>query len=157
MKLSLAILLGISAFARVETAFAVLGESESSIEHVRTKFQASGSASTKLSKTVSNLTYHELYANGIYVREYVGQSGLVYAVTWQGMSQPELSVLLGSHFNEFAAAEKQRKVVKGYREAASTTTTSEIVVMRAGHMRDVRGKAFIPDQLPSGVRPEDLE
>ena len=51
-------------------------------------------SATAVPYTVSEATL----TDGTLVREYVGQSGVVFAVSWHGPHTPDLSSLLGSYF-----------------------------------------------------------
>ena len=133
------------------SALATLGESESSVADVKTRL--SGKARVQ---SLEKFKVHEITITGVVIREYVGSDGRVFAVAWRGMRQPDLEPLLGTYTNEFRAADRQRPERRGLREPVSTKT-SQIIVHRSGHMRDIRGLAYLPDRLPAGVALEDLE
>jgi hypothetical protein len=38
-----------------------------------------------------------------------------------------------------------------------TLTSANIVVEKEGHMRDVKGRAYLPSAIPDGVTLEDLQ
>jgi Protein of unknown function (DUF2844) len=90
---------------------------------------------------------------GVTVNEYLSSSGTVFAVSWRGPRPPDLSQLLGQYFAEYqtaaAAPHRQRRhlVVK----------TQELVVETGGHMRDLRGRAYIPSLLPPDVSTEEIQ
>jgi uncharacterized protein DUF2844 len=89
---------------------------------------------------------------GAMVNEYVSSSGTVFAVSWRGPRPPDLSQLLGSYFSQFQAAaaspdRPQRHLI---------IKTRDLVVEFGGHMRDLRGRAYLPPLLPPNVSPEDI-
>ena len=96
---------------------------------------------------------HELRtASGQTVHEYVTGSGRVFAVAWHGPFHPDLKQLLGSHFEEYRQALQQRAAARG----PATVQLPGLVVQLGGHMRDFVGRAYLPDELPPGVRAEEL-
>jgi uncharacterized protein DUF2844 len=96
---------------------------------------------------------HELQTpSGVAVREFVSPSGKVFAVAWHGPSRPDLKQLLGSHFEEYRQALQARSSRRG----PVFIQLPNLVVQLGGHMRDFMGRAYLPDQLPAGVRAEDI-
>ena len=98
---------------------------------------------------------HEALIQGNRVREYSLPHGLIFAVTWRGIAQPDLTALLGSYFQEFKIA--ARKSENESRLTPRPLTSPHLVVERYGHMRDVRGRAYLAKWMPQGLSPEELE
>ena len=88
-------------------------------------------------------------AAGTVVREYVAPGGQVFAVSWRGPTRPDLRSLLGEHFAEFERA--SRSSARGRRPLV--VRTDQLVVETGGHVRDLRGRAYLPALLPEGVSP----
>ena len=88
--------------------------------------------------------------NGLTVREYAAPSGAIFGVAWQGRRPPNLSVLLGSYYHEYASASALKRHADLHH--AVTTGPNSIVVM-GGHMGHVVGRAYVPSLVPSGVDP----
>jgi len=87
------------------------------------------------------------------VREYVSSaSGQVFAVTWQGPFMPDLKQVLGDHFATFVESTGQERIGRGH----ALVSRPEVVIHSGGHMRSFTGKAYLPGQLPEGVRIEDI-
>ena len=103
----------------------------------------------------SAYSVHELDSpNGQVIREYAAPSGKIFAVTWHGSWAPDLRHLLGSHFAEF-----QQALQSSNGRAAHGPLFVEqgnLVVELGGHMRDFVGRAYLSDQLPAGVRAEEI-
>jgi len=97
---------------------------------------------------------HEINSNGNRIREYVSPDNKVFAVTWRGISQPDLSVLFGDYYEDFKKAAARQK--RHRRGEIKVVRTKKIVVEKSGHMRDVRGKAYIPTLFPNGVSAVDI-
>lgn len=95
-------------------------------------------------------TLHEIQApTGHVVREYAAADGTVFGVAWAGPTLPDLRQLLGErYFAEFrqAAAARQR-----HGRGPVLVETPELVFQQTGHLRDFRGRAYLPGLLPSGV------
>jgi Protein of unknown function (DUF2844) len=96
---------------------------------------------------------HDLQtASAVAVREYVSPSGKVFAVTWHGSASPDLRQLLGTHFEEFRQALQSRPPGHG----PVAIRVSGMVVQLGGHMRDFVGRAYLTDEMPAGVRAEEI-
>jgi hypothetical protein len=100
---------------------------------------------------------YSIYTNqvgGNQIKEYVSTTNVIFAVTWAGLSHPDLSIVLGSYWTEYSKSVK-KEATKGNRRS-SKVSTANIVVQKNGHMRQVTGKAYIPALLPSGVSANDI-
>jgi hypothetical protein len=143
-------------------AFATLGESAQSIAadqrilggQVQTIGQQQFEAEERLQPSSPNsYTVDQISTPaGVTVNEYLSASGTVFAVSWRGPRPPDLSQLLGSYFTEYqtAAAEPHRQ------RRHLVLKTQELVVETGGHMRDLRGRAYIPSLLPPNVSTEEI-
>jgi hypothetical protein len=133
-------------------ASASLGGDLSSVHDDQMKMQGS-------LRMTSNNSYnvHEITAsNGIVVREFVSLSGNVFGVAWQGPSHPDLRQVLGSNYDQFTQAVKaQRAQRRGH--GPLLIQQPGLVVQMSGHMRALMGKAYLPQSLPAGVRPEVIQ
>jgi hypothetical protein len=127
------------------SAYAVLGEQESNIatQEAVLKFK---------SQTISKhqaYTTHNIALDGTTVKEYADGNGQVFAVSWQGIKTPDLSVLFGSYYSEFKAAREKIAVPKGQRFV--NVKSANLVVNHGGHMRDLHGFAYIPASVPADL------
>ena len=138
-------------FATMSRAFAALGDVESTIGNDQQKLRAVRTQR----ESKQNYSIHELESNMHTVREFIGQDGTIFAVSWQGNIRPDLSVLLGQYFPHYKALDDARPRMTSRHPV--TIKTDKIVVIKGGHMRDVRGLAYIQDRLPAGVNLEDLQ
>ena len=130
-------------------SFAALGDHSNSIAIEAQVF----SGSRKI-RNSGNHNVHEISTNNGSIKEYVNADGVVFAVSWIGIIDPDLSVLLGSYFSEYDSARSALVQQKGRHPIS--ITTSNIIVLKGGHMRSRFGKAYIPTLIPDGIRPEDL-
>ena len=94
---------------------------------------------------------------GMQIKEYVSADGIVFAVVWKGTGMPDLRLLLGEYFDDYrtgvsAARGRAPRVRQPFR-----MKTERLVVERAGHSRSMRGRAYLPTHIPSGMRPEDIQ
>ena len=130
-------------------AFAALGADVASVQ----ADQAHINASRRVSQS-NGYAIHELHSpTGSVVREFVSSSGKVFAIAWQAPSPPDLKQLLGSYFDEF---QKAAAVSRRPGRAPLFVQHSGLVVQLGGHMRSFTGRAFLPDQLPSGMQTEEI-
>lgn len=151
-RLGLALGLGIVMLLTLsESALAGLGENENSVEADRQALMAVRNASV----AHSAYTVHEVTNGGVTVREYAA-NGVVFGVAWNGVSQPELSSLLGSYNSEFQSA-SQRSVKARLRTSSGVVQGAHVVVERSGHMRAMKGRAYVLALLPQGVSADEIQ
>ena len=112
-----------------------------------------GNASIKETDRGSYRIHEIQQPSGTLIREYAGNDGKVFAVTWHGPFVPNLRQILGSYFDEYAAAAKAGRQDRNH----MLVRKSDLVVRVAGHMRAQSGLAYLPQAMPSGVTIGDLE
>jgi len=134
-----------------QQALAVLGESEASVESDRKALSASAHTVTP----AHAYTVHGIDAGPNLIREYVSQSGVVFAIAWNGLTHPDLSLLLGSYAAEYEDASRAVPREQGRRR--HQVKTSRIVVEKWGHMRNLHGRACIPGLVPPEVRIDEIK
>jgi hypothetical protein len=96
-----------------------------------------------------------LESGTITVREFISPQGTVFGVAWNGLRTPDLSQLLGSHYDEYQAEAAQSRS-PGHRNSHAVRN-EKLVVEASGHMRDQRGRAYLPGEVPSGVSLDDIK
>ena len=130
-------------------AAAALGEPETSIQGDVSKFQGTVNS-------IERVTYrvHEIsMPSGTVLREFVTQSGAVFAVAWRGPTMPNLRQALGTYFDSYVAAAKVASIKSRRVDVAS----ADLVVHAVGHMRSFGGIAYIPAAIPAGVSVGELQ
>ncbi len=109
-------------------------------------------------RTTSNNSYnvHEIQApSGIVVREYVSLSGNVFGVAWQGRTHPDLRQVLGAYYDQYVqAVQAQRAQRHGH--GPLLIQQPGLVLQMGGHMSSLTGRAYLPQGMPAGVRPEEI-
>jgi hypothetical protein len=132
-------------------AFAVLGGDAASVDADRAQMKGSGEL-----KQASTYTLHQLTGpSGTVVREYVSPAGKVFAVAWQGPFFPDMQQLLGSYFDQYSAAVTANKEAHLGRHPLNLQLPG-LVVQTNGYMRAFHFRAYIPQQVPTGVKEEEL-
>ena len=129
---------------------ATLGEPADSVAKDRQALSAARRAATSR----NGYTVHEMVSAGSTVREYVAPSGIVFAIAWNGISQPDLTPLLGSYKEEYLKALGRSHRRQGRR--FSRVEGSRVVVEKWGHMRNYQGRAYDPALIPSGVTIDEI-
>lgn len=132
-------------------AKAALGESVDTVEADRAALH--GRAVAKIAR--KNFTVHEVQAGSTLVREYVSPSGVVFAVAWNGLSQPDLQPLLGAYHAEYADARRKALVHAGRRH--QTLESDHVIVETWGRMRDLHGRAYVAALVPPGIDLHDIQ
>ncbi len=92
--------------------------------------------------------------SGTVVREYSGADGVVFAVSWNGPTLPDLRTLLGDKFASMTSAAGKRPKA-GHSQLA--VDQSDVVIVSNGHMRAFAGHAWIPSALPAGFDTSTIE
>ena len=130
---------------------ATLGEAEGSVESDRRALFAS----TQGVAPSAAYTVHAIETGSNLVREYVSPSGIVFGIAWNGLTHPDLSQLLGSYAAEYQDASLTVPREPGRRR--HQVKTARVVVEKWGHMRNLRGRAYVPSLVPPGVRSDEIK
>ncbi|MBM4251531.1 MAG: DUF2844 domain-containing protein [Deltaproteobacteria bacterium] len=133
-------------------SFGQLGDKVASIDLLATK--------TKLTKKppvpYKNYTVYELSDGTLTIREYADKDGKIFAVAWDALSHPDLSLLLGTYFDDFSVSVTHGGRPYG-RPSQSEVRGEHVTVIKWGHMRAAHGKAYLHSDLPSDLKPEAIE
>lgn len=89
-------------------------------------------------------------ADGAVVREYVSPDGVVFGLSWQSPTMPNLMQLLGSYFPDFQQATSRKMRHRG----PLVVRTDRVVIESGGHMRAFYGRAYVPGLLPKNLTAE---
>lgn len=89
--------------------------------------------------------------SGTVVHEYVGNDGIVFAVSWVGPYLPDLKDILGPHFDTLVAQSSKQR---GHPQVA--IHRKDVVIISTGHMGAFEGKAWIPSKLPAGFTANEV-
>jgi hypothetical protein len=131
-------------------ARATLGEGAASVTRDRTALSAAKKATT----SHASYTVQEVASDATTVREYLNLSGVVFAVAWNGMVHPDLTTLLGSYATEYRNAKRQAARQHGQKRLR--VEARRVIVETWGHMRNLRGRAYLPALLPEGVSVDEI-
>ena len=135
-------------------AWAVLGEqmdAASSSAAASTTVMRAATAGSSAAYSVSTSTL----PTGTVVNEYAAPAGKVFAVSWRGQMPPDLSQLLGSYYPSYQTALAARP--SGVRNRHVLLNSGGMVFVAGGHMRDLRGIAYVPALMPQGLSAGDLK
>ena len=151
LALEMAVAFSLIVIIDLPTTWAVLGEPVSAVETDRVALAGQLSMIPAQLYTIQEITTSELV-----MREYVFRDS-VFAVAWRGRRPPNLVSLLGSYFQEYQEA-AAAVASNGPRMRGMTRIQGARVVVEAGgHPGDIRGRAYIPSLLPSGVTKEMIQ
>ena len=133
-------------------ASAALGGDTASVEVDSARMKGSREVKQEAAYAV-----HQLKSDsGTVVREYISPAGNVFAVTWQGQFVPDMQQLLGSYFEQYSAAVRVNRETHVGRRPLSLQLPG-LVVETNGYMRHYHFRAYIPQQVPAGVRQEEMQ
>ena len=151
LALQMAVAFILIAIIDLPKTWAVLGEPVSSVETDRLALAGQLSMIPAQLYTIQEITTSELV-----VREYVS-GDTVFAVAWRGRRPPNLVSLLGSYFQEYQEAAVAAAANGPRMRGMTRIQGSRVVVETGGHPGDIRGRAYIPSLLPSGVTKEMIQ
>ena len=151
MKTSIYLPYAATLLAVAGPAFATLGGGTDTIikDHMALK------ASRRVSAFLGNYSVEEMTTAAATVREYVTPDGVVFGIAWSGISHPDLSVLLGNYKKEYEQALQSNQTPRGKRH--SHVASANIVVQKWGHMRGMKGRAYVTSLLPKGVTVDEIK
>jgi hypothetical protein len=130
-------------------AQAALGDDVAAVEHDRVQMHA-----TLQIRRKANYDIHELATPaGSAVREFAGQDGKVFAVSWSGGWRPNLRDIMGAHYDRYIEASRGQRRARG----PVRIELPGMVVFMGGYLRTFWGHVYLTDQLPAGFSPQDLE
>jgi hypothetical protein len=135
-------------------SFSCLASLGSDVNSVESEKSVLGSSTVEVTNT-DKYSKHTMTSPMNTVNEYVNSNGKVFAVTWRGINQPDMTVVLGQHLKEYQAKRKATPKTQG--RVPLKVKTKNIVVRTWGHMRDIHGIAYRPDLVPIGVDVEVLK
>ena len=139
-------------------AHAALGGNAQSVQADQASMGAARSSAVQMFAAVQGAYTSQSLTlpSGTVVHEYITAGGVVFAVTWQGSTMPDLQQILGSYMSGVADA------VKAYRLqhpgiGPVSLSTDNVVIEAGGHMGDYVGRAYLPSALPAGVALSDIQ
>ncbi|MBF0567139.1 MAG: DUF2844 domain-containing protein [Nitrospirae bacterium] len=134
----------------VRRVYATLGEYGDSVEPDRKAL----SAVKRGTQVYNGYTVEEIDSDATTIREYISPAGIVFGIAWNGLIHPDLKQLLGSYSGEYESALRQTTRKHGVRSLQ--VKTDRVVVEKWGHMRNLKGRAYVPDLIPSGVGIDEI-
>jgi hypothetical protein len=140
-----------SALTAARPAPATLGETADSVTTDRKALSAvSGAKTARRSYQVQ-----EIVSDSTTIREYISPTDIVFAIAWKGLINPDLTHLLGSYADEYHQAAQKTPRKPGQR--SRRVKTNRVVVEKWGHMRNIQGRAYVPNLIPPGVSVDDIK
>jgi hypothetical protein len=130
-------------------AWAALG---SDVSSVNSDVQALRGQHSMVAKTGYNL--HQITTpDGGVVNEFVSPAGIVFGISWNSHFAPNLQQLLGSHMTDFQQGQRTHYVPR----RALTIQGDNFVFVSMGHMRNFRGRAYVPGLIPANLTAEVVQ
>jgi hypothetical protein len=134
-------------------AHAALGEDVSAIANDQARLQASLQVRQNVRQNL-HFAVHELSSPiGIKIREFVAESGRVFAVSWSGGWRPNLRDIMGEHYDRFIAGTRGRRMARG----PVRIDLPGMVVVMGGHQRAFFGHVYLTALVPADLALEDLQ
>jgi hypothetical protein len=91
-------------------------------------------------------------SDDIEIHEFVLPSNVVFALSWQGSTKPDMRVLLGAYFSRYA--DELSRPAAGRMPVAIQETN--LVIQTGGRMNQFFGLAFVPTMAPNGVQISEI-
>ncbi len=120
---------------------------------------AQNSAQKKAAMTHAQYSVQEMVVDGVPVREYLSNSGVVFGIAWAGRHQVNFTPLLGSYRAEYETAFQAHRARYPLHHGLKSRSISSgnIQVEFGGHMGSMRGHAYVPSLMPPGVIASDIK
>jgi hypothetical protein len=151
----LCVAIAMATFETMTPAYAELGGaptwSSSGTDHAT--ILAQHLSTTSVPYTVNETTL----SSGTTVREYVAESGTVFAIVWHGPQMAPLNTLLGTYFSTYLQGLSDARAATGGGYGPLAVQQSGLVVQTGGHMGAYTGRAYLPQALPQGVSADDIQ
>jgi hypothetical protein len=145
-RLSLFFVGALAAFGSSPNARAAVGDDVSAVAADQTRLQASLRI-----LPMKGYAIHELTSPvGATVREYVGNSGKVFAVSWSGGWRPSLRDIMGSRYDQYIQATRGQRRARG----PVRIELPGMVVAMGAYLRTFWGHVVLTDLAPSGWQEE---
>jgi hypothetical protein len=132
-------------------ALAALGGDAASVDADVAKMKAQARATPTNGYTISEITL----PSGTVLREYVSAENKVFAVTWHGMTPPNLQQTLGTYYATVKAAAAATPHSGGHNHFS--LKQDDLVVNSGGHMRAWHGIAYVPSLLPPNLSLDEIK
>lgn len=130
-------------------AWAALGDDVSSVD---SDVQVMRGQRHMIAKVGYNL--HQITTpDGSVVNEFVSPAGVVFGVSWQGTSLPNLPQLLGTYLTNLQQGQRTKVVPR----RAVTIEDNNFVFTSIGRLRSFRGRAYVPGLVPANLTPEVVQ
>jgi len=102
----------------------------------------------------SGYTVREIHYGQAFMRQFIASSGVIFALDWRRMPEPDLKNLLGSTTND----ERLEDSLPIFGRINSTTAVWErdIILDESFVSGDSHGRAYVPCLVPSGVTIGDV-
>ncbi|MGE5336560.1 MAG: DUF2844 domain-containing protein [Gemmatimonadota bacterium] len=143
----------VAAYLAPGAAMASLGGDAATVELDRTHFRAMRMSARTASAPPAYTVQSMQLPGGINVREYVSAAQKVFAVAWDGPRIPDVRQLLGAYYPRYVDSAKA--AARGHRPVERQD--ADLVIRTSGHPRAFRGLAYLPQQVPPGVDPSELQ
>ncbi|MEM5340136.1 DUF2844 domain-containing protein [Paraburkholderia azotifigens] len=132
---------------------ATLGAAPSPSASVTTTPATSRAALTAPASSAAYTLHETQTTDGVTVREYTSAANVVFAVTWQGPTRPDMQALLGSYFPNLIAA--GQRIARG--TGPLVVRDGELRVESVGHQGAFAGRAWVPRLVPANVNVDALQ
>lgn len=135
-------------------AMAGLGDTVASVQTDRLSMKGQLRTRSEPGYSVQEITA----ATGTVVREFISPGGVVFAVSWNGPTMPNLQQAFGGYYSQFQASVKAQRTGPGQRPGHNhlEVRTPTLVVHAGGHMRHYFGMAYVPALMPQNLSISDL-
>lgn len=138
-------------------AYAALGNSPSSFVQGGIQMAARSIMPRSADSIAVYTVSQNRLASGTVVREYANLQGVVFAVSWNGPSLPDLHSLMGDQYTMLSNHSKPDSTLPGAPQRQLALAPSDMMLIGSSHQRNYVGRAWIPAALPPGFNTAVIE
>lgn len=93
--------------------------------------------------------YIQTLTSGTSFQEYVSPSGIVFAISWNGPTLPNIHAIFGNYYGNYLSASQQSR-------RSIYSSSDSLVIQSTGMMGAFQGFAFLPKEAPAGFTVNNL-
>lgn len=138
-------------------AYAALGSSPSSFDQNGIQMAARSIMPRSADSIAVYTVSQNRLASGTVVREYANLQGVVFAVSWNGPTLPDLQNLMGQQFTMLSNHSTPASSQVGAPQRQLALSPSDMMMVASSHQRNFVGRAWIPAALPPGFNTAVIE
>lgn len=136
-------------------AHAALGEKAQTVANDAKTLRAASLAAKPATAGVNFVRHEIALPDGGKAVEFADENGVVFAVSWNSPTMPDLSTLLGAYRSSLERVQ-QDQLGKVRSPRLLSASEGDWTIVSTGHLRAYKGYSYLRSQLPQGFDLKEL-